>query len=240
MMQRCVSPDEYTYSILVDGYVKQHDLNGALRMFTQMVKRKCKPNVVTYTSLLNGFCLKRDFHGAENIYSEMKSCGLAPNVVPYSVLIGSFCKDGKLVKAVSFFEQMLRSKRIPNDVTFHYLVTGFSHNARFINEKKGNEVCECEMSVFFAIFGMMISDGWDPRTAACSSILVCLCLYGMFKTALQLGDKMVTKAMNSYSVTFAALLHGICVEGRSREWKSIISCNLNQLELQVALKNTHC
>ncbi|KAG5554424.1 hypothetical protein RHGRI_012078 [Rhododendron griersonianum] len=236
MMQRCISPDEYTYSIMVDGYVKQHDLNGALRMFTQMVKRKCKPNVVTYTSLINGFCLKGDFHGAENIYSEMKSCGLAPNVVTYSVLIGSFCKDGKLVKAVSFFEQMLRSKCIPNDVTFHYLVTGFSHNARFINEKKGNEVCECEMSVFFAIFGMMISDGWDPRIAAYSSILVCLCLYGMLKTALHLGDKMVTKALNSYSVTFAALLHGIYVEGRSREWKSIISCNLNQLELQVALK----
>ncbi|KAF7145258.1 hypothetical protein RHSIM_Rhsim04G0187400 [Rhododendron simsii] len=236
MMQRCISPDEYTYSIMVDGYVKQHDLNGALRMFTQMVKRKCKPNVVTYTSLINGFCLKGDFHGAENIYSEMKSCGLVPNVVTYSVLIGSFCKDGKLVKAVSFFEHMLRSKCIPNDVTFHYLVTGFSHNTRFINEKKGNEVCECEMSVFFAIFGMMISDGWDPRIAAYSSILVCLCLYGMLKTALQLGDKMVTKALNSYSVTFAALLHGICVEGRSREWKSIISCNLNQLELQVALK----
>ncbi|KAG5537576.1 hypothetical protein RHGRI_024880 [Rhododendron griersonianum] len=236
MMKRRISPDEYTYSIMVDGYVKQHDLDGALRMFTQMVKRKCKPNVVTYTSLINGFCLKGDFHGAENVFSEMKSCGLVPNVVTYSVLIRSFCKDGKLVKAVSFFEQMLRSKCIPNDVTFHYLVTGFSHNARFINEKKGNEVCECEMSVFFAIFGMMISDGWDPRIAAYSSILVCLCLYGMLKTALQLRDKMVTKALNSYSVTFAALLHGNCVEGRSREWKSIITCNLNELERQVALK----
>ncbi|KAF7135427.1 hypothetical protein RHSIM_Rhsim08G0214900 [Rhododendron simsii] len=236
MMKRRISPDEYTYSIMVDGYVKHHDLDGALRMFTQMVKRKCKPNVVTYTSLINGFCLKGDFHGAENVFSEMKSCGLAPNVVTYSVLIRSFCKDGKLVKAVSFFELMLRSKCIPNDVTFHFLVTGFSHNARFIIEKKGNEVCECEMSVFFAIFGMMISDGWDPRIAAYSSILVCLCLYGMLKTALQLGDKMVTKALNSDSVTFAALLHGICVEGRSREWKSIITCNLNELELQVALK----
>ncbi|KAH7866071.1 hypothetical protein Vadar_015218 [Vaccinium darrowii] len=236
MMKRHISPDEYTYSIMVDGYVKQHDLDGALRMFTQMVKRKCEPNVVTYTSLINGFCLKGDFRGAVKVFSEMKSCGLVPNVVTYSVLIRSFCKEGKLEKAASFFEQMLRSKCVPNNCTFHYLVNGFSRNGRFINDKKGDVLSESEMSVFLTIFGVMISDGWDPRVAACSSILVCLCLYGMLKTALQFGDKMVTKACNSDSVTFAALLHGICLEGRSREWKSIISSNLNEQELCVALK----
>lgn len=58
----------------------------------------------------------------------------------------------------------------------------------------------------------------------------------MLKTALQLSDKMVSKGCLSYSVAFAALLHGICLEGRSEEWKSIISCNLNGPELKVAVK----
>ncbi|THG10348.1 hypothetical protein TEA_004156 [Camellia sinensis var. sinensis] len=236
MIKRHISPDEFTYSTIIDGYVKQLDLEGALSMFSQMVKRKCKPNVVTYTSVINGFCRKGDSHGAQNVFIEMQSRGLVPNVVTYSVLIGSFCKVGKLAKAASFFEQMLMNKCIPNDVTFHYLVNGFSNNGHCMNYKKGNEPCEHESSMFLNVFGMMISDGWVPTIAAYSSILVCLCLHGMLKTALQLSDKMVSKGCVSDSVTFAALLHGVCLEGRSKEWKSIISCNLNEQELLIAVK----
>jgi pentatricopeptide repeat protein len=39
------APDVFTYTTLIDGYVKQHDLDGALKMLGLMVKERCKPNV---------------------------------------------------------------------------------------------------------------------------------------------------------------------------------------------------
>ncbi|PQM41758.1 pentatricopeptide repeat-containing protein [Prunus yedoensis var. nudiflora] len=196
-------PDEFTYSTIIDGYVKQHNLDAALNLFELMIKQGCKPNVVTYTSLIYGFFHKGDSRGAVKTFREMQSCGMEPNVVTYSILIGNFCKEGKLAKAVSFFELMLKNKCIPNDVTFHHLDE---------------------------------SDGWSQKAAVYNSINICLCHNGMVKTALQLCDKFVNKGIFLDSVSFAGLLYGICLEGRSKEWKNIISFDLKDQELQTSLK----
>ena len=45
-------------------------------------------------------------------------------------------------------------------------------------------------------------------------------------------------AIRDCPIVFAALLYGICLEGKVKEWNSIISCNLNESELLVAVKYT--
>ncbi|KAJ0075086.1 hypothetical protein Patl1_34482 [Pistacia atlantica] len=234
MTQKHHAPDEFTFSTIIDGYVKQHDLSSALRMFGKMVKQKCKPNVVTYTALINGFCRIGDSDRAERTFKAMQSCGLVPNVVTYTIIIGSFCKQGRVAKATSFFELMLMNKCIPNDVTFNYLVNGFTNNAP--NVVSTNESEDDNKPIFLEFFGRMISDGWGHKAATYNAILICLCRHGMVKTALQLHDKMVIKGFLQDPVSFAALLLGVCLEGRSKEWKNIIPCNLNEQELQIAVK----
>nr|GEV45152.1 pentatricopeptide repeat-containing protein At1g52620 [Tanacetum cinerariifolium] len=229
MIKARIFPDEFTYSTIIDGYVKQHDMDGALGIFSQMVKQNCKPNVVTYTSLINGFCQKGDTISAEKFLKEMKFRGLMPNVVTYSILIGSYCKIGNLSKAASFFEQMLMNKCNPNDVTFHYLVNGFT------KYEKNKEIKEDKNSMFLDINRKMILDGWSPRVAVYSTIVVCLCLHGMLSISLQLTGKM---AIRDCPIVFAALLYDICLEGKAKEWNSIITCNLNESELLVAVKYT--
>ncbi|XP_024969846.1 pentatricopeptide repeat-containing protein At1g52620 [Cynara cardunculus var. scolymus] len=228
MTKARVSPDEFTYSTIIDGYVKQHDLDGALGIFSRMLKQNCKPNVVTYTSLISGFCQKGDHIGGEKLFNEMKLRGLIPNVVTYSIVIGSYCKMRKLAKAASFFEQMLASKCKPNDVTFRYLVDGFAKYA-------GDAVSEKDIknSMFLDINSKMISDGWSPRPAAYRTIVVCLCLHGMLDISLQLSKK---TAIRNCPVVFGALLYGICLERKAEEWNRLISCNLNESELLVAVK----
>ncbi|CAN4086383.1 unnamed protein product [Withania somnifera] len=213
-----ISPDAFTYSTIIDGYVKQHDLRRALTILPHMVKRNCMPNVVTYSSLIYGFCQNGDLVRAENLFHGMQSNGMMPNVITYSILIGSFCKCN------------------PTDVAFNYLVNGFSHCTRTIFSKEKNDPEDEKNSMFMATFKRMISDGWHPRNAAYNSIITCLCIHKMLKTALQLCDKMISKGYTTDSVTFAALLHGVCLDGKSKEWRSIISCSLTATELSVALK----
>ncbi|KAK6284665.1 hypothetical protein POUND7_003617 [Theobroma cacao] len=232
MMEVQVTLDEYTYSTIIDGYIKHHDMYGALRVFGQMVKRKCKPNVVTYTSLINGFCRSGDFNTAENAFKEMRSCGLEPNVVTYTILIGSFCKEGKLAKAVFYFELMLSNKCMPNDITFHYVVNGFSNSPTAILDNQSLE----KKSLFIESFNMMIFDGSAQRAAVYNSVLLCLCQNGMTGIAFQLKDKITNKGFVPDPVSFAAFLHGICLEGKSKEWRKMISNDLNEQELQTALK----
>ncbi|KAL5823192.1 hypothetical protein ACOSQ4_021092 [Xanthoceras sorbifolium] len=238
MVEKHHAPDEFTYSTIIDGYVKQHDLDNALRMFGEMVKKKCKPNVVTYTALINGFFRIGDSDRAEKTFKDMQSCGLVPNVVTYTIIIGSFSKQGRLAKAASFFELMLTNNCIPNDVTFNYVVNGFTNNAP--NAVSISESEESNKSIFLEFFGRMMSDGWSCRAAAYDSILICLCCYGMVKTALQLHGKMASKGFLQDPVSFAALLYGVCLEGRSKDWKNIIPCDLNEQELQIALKYAQC
>lgn len=64
-----ISPDAFTYSTVIDGYVKQHDLRLALTILPHVVKRNCMPNV-TYSSLIYGFCQNGDLVRAENLFNE--------------------------------------------------------------------------------------------------------------------------------------------------------------------------
>ncbi|KAJ6714791.1 RESPIRATORY COMPLEX I CHAPERONE (CIA84) putative [Salix viminalis] len=229
------SPDEFTYSTIIDGYVKQNDLRSALKLFGQMVKQKYMPNVVTYTSLINGFFRTGDSSRAEKTFEAMRSSGLKPNVVTYTILIGCFCKEGKISKASSFFELMLLNRCIPNDVTFNYLINGLTNNVATAISNKANESLEIKASLMMDFFRTMISDGWEQRAAAYNSVLICLCHHKMVNVAMQLRDKMTSKGIFPDPVSFAALLYGLCLEGRSNEWKNSISCKLNEREHQIAV-----
>ena len=83
---------------------------------------------------------------------------------------------------------------------------------------------------------MIISDGSARSAAVYTSILLRLCQNGMTRIALQLKDKMINKGFLPDPVSFAAFLHGICMEGNSKEWSNVISNYLNEQELQTAFK----
>lgn len=46
----------FTFSALVDGYVKAGDMASALGMHKKILFHGCAPNVITLTSLINGYC----------------------------------------------------------------------------------------------------------------------------------------------------------------------------------------
>ncbi|KAJ4917853.1 Pentatricopeptide repeat-containing protein [Raphanus sativus] len=231
MAEENLVPDEFTYSTIIDGYVKQQDMTTALKIFRDMGKTKCKPNVVTYSSLVNGFCCQGDFEKAEETFKEMQSCGLVPNVVTYTTLIRSFAKDAStLGKAVYYWELMLRNKCVPNEVTFNCLLEGF------VKKKSGQVVSEPMGSLFFEFFYKLKSDEWSDHAAAYSSVIVSLSVHGMVKTACRFQDRMVKKGFSPDPVSFAAILHGFCVVGNSKQWKNFVLCNLDKKGFEVAAR----
>lgn len=131
---------------------------------------------------------------------------------------------------------MLINRCTPNDVVFNYLVNGFINTNAAAVSRGPNDLRENFRSMFEDFYLTMIGDGWTRKAAAYNCILICLCQHRMVKTALKLHDKMLSLGLCPDAVSFVALIHGICLEGNSKEWSNIISCDLNERELQIALK----
>jgi pentatricopeptide repeat protein len=237
MNEEHLVPDKFTYSTIIDGYVKQQDMATAIKIFRYMEKNKCKPNVVTYTSLINGFCCQGDFKMAEETFKEMQLRDLVPNVVTYTTLIRSLAKESStLEKAVYYWELMMTNKCVPNEVTFNCLLQGFvkKTSGKVLAEPDGSN--HGQSSLFSEFFHRMKSDGWSDHAAAYNSALVCLCVHGMVKTACMFQDKMVKKGFSPDPVSFAAILHGFCVVGNSKQWRNMDFCNLGEKGLEVAVR----
>ncbi|CAA2964018.1 pentatricopeptide repeat-containing At1g52620 [Olea europaea subsp. europaea] len=101
----------------------------------------------------------------------------------------------------------------PNVVTYTSLIDGFCRNRYSVGAEK--------------IFREMKMKGAMPN------IVTYTVLIG---AALQLSDEISKKGFPPDSVTFTALLSVICLVGKSKEWKSIVYCNLDELELNIAIK----
>lgn len=60
-----LEPDVVTYSMVIDGLCKQHELAKAFALCKQMHSSGVIPDIVTYSSLMNGLCKKGSLDQAE-------------------------------------------------------------------------------------------------------------------------------------------------------------------------------
>lgn len=88
------SPTATTYTALISAYGKNGQLDKALEIFDDMVKRGCERNVITYSSLIS-VCEKAGrWELALQLFDEMHHEGCKPNVVTYNSLIAA-CAQGE-------------------------------------------------------------------------------------------------------------------------------------------------
>ncbi|KAJ6308462.1 hypothetical protein OIU76_018115 [Salix suchowensis] len=218
--------DLVAYGALVHGLVAAGEVDVALTVRDKMVERGVLPDANVYNVLMNGLCKKGRLSAANLLFVEMLHQNIALDAFVSATLVDGFIRHGKLDEA---------KKCIPNDVTFNYLINGLTNNVATAISNKANESLEIKASLMMDFFRTMISDGWEQRAAAYNSVLICLCHHKMVNVAMQLRDKMTSKGIFPDPVSFAALLYGLCLEGRSNEWKNSISSKLNEREHQIAV-----
>ncbi|KAI8566382.1 hypothetical protein RHMOL_Rhmol02G0036300 [Rhododendron molle] len=87
------NPDILTYSVLVDGFFKNHQVVKALEVFCSMEDHGIVPNIGVYTILVNGLCKAGKIEDAWKHFCSFSSKGLKPDVKTYNAMIGGLC-DG--------------------------------------------------------------------------------------------------------------------------------------------------
>lgn len=121
-----VTPDTYTYNILIRGFCMNSMVDEGFHFFKEMSQFNCEPDVITYNTLVDGLCRAGKVNIANNVVKGMrtKSADLKPNVITYTTLIRGYCMKGEIDDALAIIEEMVNGGLKPNKITYNTLIKG--------------------------------------------------------------------------------------------------------------------
>ncbi|KAK9283009.1 hypothetical protein L1049_011236 [Liquidambar formosana] len=121
-----VTPDTYTFNILIRGFCMNSMVDEGFHFFKEMSRFGCDPDIVTYNTLVDGLCRAGKVRIAHNLLKGMlkKSLDLNPNVVTYTTLIRGYCMKQDIAEALVVFEEMVCRGLKPNRITYNTIIQG--------------------------------------------------------------------------------------------------------------------
>ncbi|RVX08363.1 Pentatricopeptide repeat-containing protein [Vitis vinifera] len=90
-----LKPEPITYNALIDGFMRQGDIEQAFRIKDEMVACGIEANLIIWNTLLNGVCKAGKMEKALEIMQEMMEKGVEPDSQTYSLLIEGHCRRGR-------------------------------------------------------------------------------------------------------------------------------------------------
>ncbi|XP_059627839.1 pentatricopeptide repeat-containing protein At1g02060, chloroplastic-like [Cornus florida] len=197
-----VTPDTYTFNILIRGFCMNSMVDEGFRFFKEMSNYKCEPDVITYNTLVDGLCRSGKVKIAQNVVRGMlkKSSNLNPNVVTYTTLIRGYCAKQGITEALDVFKEMVDRGLKPNRITYNTLIQG---------------LCEAqELDKIKEIFEGTVGGGeFAPDTCTFNTLMNAHCRAGNLDEALKVFEKMAELRVQLDSATYSVLIRSLCQRG---------------------------
>ncbi|KAK8504184.1 hypothetical protein V6N13_062543 [Hibiscus sabdariffa] len=201
-MRRCrLSPNVYTFNIIIHAFCKSGKLDKAMEVFREMESMGSCPTIASYNTLIAGYCNKGLMSSAMKLKNSMHKFGVHPNVVTFNTLINGFCKEGRLHEANKVFNEMKALNVAPTTVTYNTLINGYS------------QVGRSEMS--HRLYEDMSKNGVKADILTYNALILGLCKEGKTKKAAYLVKELDKGNLVPNASTFSALICGQCVRKNS-------------------------
>ncbi|XP_024630604.2 pentatricopeptide repeat-containing protein At1g66345, mitochondrial [Medicago truncatula] len=107
LLQKNLIGDSVAYSLIVQVKVRLGDLDFALEMYNEMVRRGFRENSFVYTSFIRAFCEKGRIEEAIGLMREMEGKGVRGYGETYECVIVGCADSRRLEECWSVFEEML-------------------------------------------------------------------------------------------------------------------------------------
>ncbi|KAJ4955974.1 hypothetical protein NE237_012757 [Protea cynaroides] len=194
-----VSPDVYTFNILIRGFCQNSMVEEGFRFFKEMSRFRCDPDIVTYNTLVDGLCRSGKVRIAHNIIKGMqtKSPDLHPNIVTYTTLIRAYCAKNGFNEALAVYEEMLGRGMKPNSITYNTLIQGLCEAQKL---EKIKDILE----------GMIGGGEFLPDTCTFNTLMTSHCNGGKLDEALKMFEKMSKLRIPPDSTTYSVLIRSLC------------------------------
>uniref|UniRef100_A0A6N2KT17 Pentacotripeptide-repeat region of PRORP domain-containing protein n=1 Tax=Salix viminalis TaxID=40686 RepID=A0A6N2KT17_SALVM len=115
MKDEGISPDVYSYSILVNAFCKEGDIESEMEHCNK------KPPLVCCSSVLMGLCMKGLVKDCLNFFHELSAKGYKHDLISYSTLIHGFLKGHNMKSANNLVQEMRKNGLVPDAVIYNSL-----------------------------------------------------------------------------------------------------------------------
>ncbi|KAM3136824.1 hypothetical protein pb186bvf_011083 [Paramecium bursaria] len=245
-----IFPDNFTYSILVNGIKTNHsnrdELLRAITLLEQIQETgQFKPDEILYNSLIDACVKFNEIQKALQLFKEMKQKQIEPSSVTYGILIKAYGKMNDLNGAFSTFQEMKNKNVQINDVTYGCLVDACVRNDRLdrglwiIEEMKRDKIqvntvlyttiikgfCKLNQTdEAMKYFTMMKQDSKTyPNLITYNSLLDGLVKNNQMNEADRLFHELLKTSIKPDLITFSTLLKGYCKKGNMKKVNEAVS-----------------
>ncbi|KAK4784595.1 hypothetical protein SAY86_018963 [Trapa natans] len=203
MTKTGISPNVFTYNILMRGFCCAGNLEMGLHFFQEMEKKGCLPNVVTYNTLIDVYCKSRRIDDAYGLMRSMEEKNLEPNLISYNMIVNGLCREGRMKETSEVLKRMSRVGFVPDEVTYNTLVNGYC--------KEGN------FHQALILHADMLRNGLSPNVITYTSLINSMCKARNLNRAMEFFDQMRDRGLHPNQMTYTTLIDGFSQQGFLKE-----------------------
>ncbi|KAK4393805.1 hypothetical protein Sango_1851300 [Sesamum angolense] len=141
-----LSPNVYTYGIVIKAYCRKGCLEEAVEVFLEMEEAGVAPNAFTYAAYLEGLCIQ----GRSDLGFEVLQAWRAKNVpvdaYAYTAVIQGFVSEKNLKKAEIVLLDMEEHGLVPEEANYRSLVQGYCDSGDIIKALAVHNEMEAKVS----------------------------------------------------------------------------------------------
>ncbi|KAI4324711.1 hypothetical protein MLD38_030171 [Melastoma candidum] len=119
-----------SYSILVRGWGDIGEMEGARRVFDEMLERGVTLDAAAYNSILEALCKGGKVEEAYEMFRGMGSKGVDPNAQTYEIFVRAYCEASDLHSAFMVLDRMERHDLVPSVYTYNYVIRTLCKNEK--------------------------------------------------------------------------------------------------------------
>ncbi|CAN7041787.1 unnamed protein product [Brassica rapa subsp. trilocularis] len=187
------SPDIVTYNVLINGFCKAGDIDGALKLLNVLQLKGLSPDSVTYNTLINGLHRVGREEEAFKLFYAKDDFRHSPAV--YKSLMTWSCRKRKITVAVSLWMKYLKKISCLDDETANEIEQCF----------KAGET-ERALRRLIELDTRREEFSFEPYTIW----LIGLCQAGRFQEALMVFSVLREKKILVTPPSCVKLIHGLC------------------------------
>ncbi|KAE8716483.1 MATE efflux family protein isoform 2 [Hibiscus syriacus] len=196
MISKGISPDVFTYTILVNGSYKLGNLFTARDLFNEMLHNCLEPDRFAYTTQIIGELKLGDPARAFSIEEQLVAKELPPDLISYNVFVHCHSKLHDLKEACNLLHKMISIGLIPDHVTYTTIIHAYLESGHL---RKAREM-----------FHGMLSKGLSPSvTDKFCPILVHSALLKQLDKDCRLWSRAATCQLAEYADLLDILLLGV-------------------------------
>ena len=119
MKERGIVPRNVTYTILIDAFARENDMERAFEMYQSMERAWLKIDVYTYGVLICCLCSDGNMKDALKLFKLMvEEKGLKPSDQIYDMMICGYCRQGSSYSALRLLKKMRENGMVPNVTSY--------------------------------------------------------------------------------------------------------------------------